>query len=245
MVSPDNKMQLIPYLFLVSTVAAIPMGVLQQQQPSYEEEEQQHNEEESFDFIHYIDSLISNTETATAGDVDYWFEYPINENSTVTIQYDQLVNWNEHKTVHAHISVNSVDTTEMTYFNYGSNFTIASEDKLVQFNAQELTLVAEKETYTKIMSEIELDSDGFFQCSKYLEHVVSIPMQDKTLNIPLMNLSWNYYQESDDLCEPMITEGKNGNADIVLGEFVMQNLILNFQSKKLGMAVNAPGVSLI
>lgn len=212
-------------------------------------------EEQSFDFIDYINDLISANSTiakelpsieATSAH-DIWFENINQTNSSLIVKYDTLVAWNANKMPHGHISFATGKESDFTFFNYDSNFSVKTSMGLAQFNAAELALVVKDEIYESIMEGINLDNDGFYKCSEHSDKTVTFELNGaKVLSIPLANLSWNFYESSHDLCEPMISVLDNESpVDIIFGEYVMQNLILNFQSKRLGLAPNAPAVTLV
>lgn len=211
--------------------------------------------EQSFEFINYINDLIHINSTiqlehSASEAQDVWYQSAQALNSSIFVQYETLVNWNENKKPQGYISYSSSsddESKDLTFFNYESNFSIKSSRGLIQFNSAEMTLAAKEETYQSIMEGITLDNDGFYKCSEYKNKMIEFELQGgKTLSIPLINLSWNHYQNSQDLCEPMISVLKDNSSsvDMIFGEYVMQNLLLSFQSKRLGVAPNAPGVTL-
>lgn len=243
-------------LMMVSStiVNAIPIKTIETQASPLAFQEKTETVEQSFEFINYINNLINinstikleHSEEYAVAVQDMWYENAHQVNSSIVIQYDTLVNWNENKKPQSHISYssNEDELKDLTFFNYESNFSIISSIGSIQFNSAELTLAAKKDAYQSIMEDVSLNIDGFYKCSEYKNKLITFELEGKILSIPLINLSWNHYEATQDLCEPMISVLDNESPiDMIFGEYVMQNLILNFQSKRLGLAPNAPGVT--
>lgn len=120
----------------------------------------------------------------------------------------------------------------------------------VLFDSGSTNLLVKQEYLDFLFGYIEFDSQyqNFFKCSQYADDVVRIDVGGKILEIPLLNLSWNNYKDTHDLCQLMVSVmDRPGSFEMVLGQYVLKNLVtvIDVDSSRVGLAANAEGVTLI
>ncbi|GMM31651.1 hypothetical protein DAMA08_043960 [Martiniozyma asiatica (nom. inval.)] len=223
----------------------------------------------SLEFLEFINNKLSNVTSkyvssllgAIAQENNFSVlqnEGEIHFNKSFTVEYQTLLNWNKEQNSNYKVTYGYQGEKELAFFDYtsddreeiqcskvvGGNGSEVSANGIL-FNSEELALLAKEDVYNSLLAGVEINADGFFTCSQYKEWDLKFVIGDKTLSIPLINLSWNYYEQEFDFCEPMISILSSEEPyDLVFGEYALQNLITNYESKRLGLAANGAQVTL-
>ncbi|ODV82723.1 hypothetical protein CANARDRAFT_10252 [[Candida] arabinofermentans NRRL YB-2248] len=108
---------------------------------------------------------------------------------------------------------------------------------------------AKQKYYDALFSEITFDTDNpsFFSCSTYADYEIKIALDDdSTISVPLMDISWNYYQDDYDLCQPMIsTLNDDDDAEMIFSQYFLKSLltVIDIDSMQVGFAPRSSGSS--
>lgn len=183
------------------------------------------------------------------------------------LEYDPIESWERAVMGHGSLFIGGYNNQrEFEYLNFISskltavkingvignngNFVALEGSQSVLFDSGSTNLIAKREYIDALLSGIEMDATHkeFFKCSAYEEYQVKFDLGNgKVLQIPILNISWNNYRERYDLCQLMISELEQTESyEIVFGQYMLKNLVTIFdiEDKRIGIAVNADGVSI-
>lgn len=139
------------------------------------------------------------------------------------------------------IPMNSVSNSN------GKNIALG-DAKTVVFDSGSTSLLLKQKYIDAIFKDVEFDEEykNFFKCSDYSDFKITFEIDgSSSLSIPLTDLSWNNYKDSDDLCQLMIgVLPDDVNFEIAFGQYAMKNLInvFDIENRKLGLASNNDNV---
>lgn len=187
------------------------------------------------------------------------------DHKVVALEYNDFTSWSNKIMGHGLLYLGGYDgDKELTYLEFASKIlssvqfqnvintngeTLALEyKKEVLFDSGSTNLLLKKNYKEFLFGHIEFDPNypNFFKCSQYANDVIKFDIGEKILEIPLLNMSWNNYKESYDLCQLMVSELENSESyEIVLGQYILKNLVtvIDVDNSNIGIAANADGVT--
>lgn len=183
----------------------------------------------------------------------------------VALVYDDFTSWSNKILGHGVLYLGGYDgEKELTYIEFSSRISSSIQmanvinnegekmevgyNKEILFDSGSTSLLLKSEYKNFLFGHIEFDTQypTFFKCSKYANEVVKFELGGKVLEIPLLNMTWNNYKDTYDLCQLMVSDLESSESyELIFGQYILKNLVtvIDVDNGNIGLAVNAEGVT--
>lgn len=218
-----------------------------------------------FGFGYSSDEL---SQESTTHIIDALYEGGVIDQRIFQIEYNDITDWSSSVMGQGELTIGGYDTSKDVKFftmtsdidyylaipmqsignSEGSNMALQDEQTVV-FDSGSTSFSLKQKYYDAILSDITFPYSSlpnFFTCSDYEDFNLTFEIDSETsFSIPLLDLSWNNYQDSYDLCQLMVSTLSDDNAfEITFGQYAMKNLVTVFDidNKQIGLASNTDNV---